>query len=116
MRTYLLTIRGDHLLAVPGGREVGLRLSELRDRPDLGAIGPGTWVELACPDGLRRRIRLTGLFVEGGWVGDDGTLYDFENNPRIVFRFSPPLKDALAPVGTVLWLVHGPPGEDDDGG
>jgi hypothetical protein len=89
MRTYLLTIRGDHLLAVPGGREVGLRLSELRDRPDLGAIGPGTWVELACPDGLRRRIR---------------------------FRFSPPLKDALAPVGTVLWLVHGPPGEDDDGG
>ena len=117
MPTYLLTVRDDDLLVVPGAREVGLRLSEFRDRPGLATVVPGAWVELVCPDGLCRKVRLKEISLPpDGHLGPDGTLYDFGNNPRLMFSVSPPLKDALAPVGTELWLVDKITGDDHDGG
>jgi len=107
METYLLTVRS--VVADSQGLRLspGIRLSQTKDRPEIGAMMQGAPLELRRPNGSRSKTTLVTYGVSV-WRGDDGALY-IQNDPadaEIELTLPADLSRDEIPVGTEVWLVE----------
>ncbi|HZT80121.1 MAG TPA: hypothetical protein VFA26_07865 [Gemmataceae bacterium] len=108
MPTYLMTVQAEDFRG--GEFSPQIRLRRFQQEEVFQHLAPGRRVHLRRPDGTRESTTLEHVSVEGLTrvaysAADEATLLSFPTDPVIRLKFKLRITDAVAPPGTVIWLV-----------